>query len=484
MKNQINRKGNFILAGVAFIFCCSLVCLCACSTKTKAEKIEGWNLVWSDEFDGKTLDRTKWDYQFGTGSQYGLNGWGNDELEYYTDNNAKVEKGMLIIEARKEDKNGMKYTSSRIRTMKDDGTVLYAPTFGRIEARMKLPKGDGLWPAFWMLPATDKYGVWASSGEIDIMEAKGRLMNRVYGTVHYGQPWPGNKYSNSMYKFQDGTTAEDFHTYSLEWLPGKLRWLVDGNCYYETSSWWAMGVDDEAPFAYPAPYDVPFYILLDLAVGGTYDDYRKPSDSEVPAQMIVDYVRVYEKEGGYDYNVKRPVPPQDTAKFEKFNRGTDNDFIADKLFQTAELKGMTENTMDKNSANWYFLTLSDFHGAAIASREEGAFHISMKECGGEVHSVQLLQHLGVAKGYTYQIVFDAKASADRTISVKLGGDDDNKWAVYSSQYSPKLTSEYKTFKYRFTMENDSDAQARLEFNVGKNPADVWIKNVKVLKVEE
>ncbi|MCQ2576627.1 MAG: family 16 glycosylhydrolase [Treponema sp.] len=445
---------------------------------------DGWSLVWSDEFNGKSLDRTKWDFQLGTGSQYGLNGWGNDEIQYYTEDNISLKKGNLIIEARKENKNGLAYTSSRIRTYKDDGTILYAPLYGRIEARMLLPSGSGIWPAFWLLPATDKYGVWASSGEIDILEAKGRLTNRTYGNVHFGQPWPGNKYTGGMHKFQDEGFDEDYHVYALEWEPGSLKWFVDDDCFYETSSWWAMGLDDEEPYAYPAPFDVPFYIVLNLAVGGTFDDYRVPDAADIPAQMYVDYVRVYEKIGGYNYDVKRPVPPQDTEKFLSYDRGLGNDFIADKEFETAELTGALSNTMDKNSSNWYFLTLSDFGGSATAEREEGAFHIKIKNCGGELHSVQLIQHLGIAKGYTYQIVFDAKAASERTISVKLGGDDDNKWAVYSSQYSPKLTTEYQTFKYRFTMEDDSDPQSRLEFNIGTNPADVWIKNVKVLKVDD
>ncbi|MCQ2593003.1 MAG: family 16 glycosylhydrolase [Treponema sp.] len=472
--------GRFFFCGASLLF---LVSTLSCASAPK--KIEGWTLVWSDEFSGNKLDSTKWDYQIGTGSQYGLNGWGNDELQYYTEENVSVKKGKLVIEARAEEKNGMKYTSSRIRTYKDDGTILYAPTFGRIEARMLLPSGNGIWPAFWMLPATDKYGVWASSGEIDILEAKGRLTNRTYGNVHFGQPWPGNKYTGSMYKFpDDGSFDDGYHTYALEWEPGSLKWFVDDKCFYETSSWWAMGLDDEEPYAYPAPFDVPFYIVLNLAVGGTFDDYRKPSDYEVPAQMLVDYVRVYEKDGGYNYDVKRPVPEQDTKKFESFNRGLGNDFIADKAFDSADVVGMMNNTMDKNSANWYFLTLGDFGGKATGTKEDGAFHITMENCGGEVHSVQLIQHLGIAKGYTYQIIFDAKASENRSMAVKLGGDDDNKWAIYSSQYSPKLTTEYQTFKYRFTMEDESDSQARLEFNVGLNPADVWIKNVKVLRVED
>lgn len=459
------------------ILVASLMISCYGTGKAPATK-GNWKLVWNDEFKGSKIDESKWGFQLGTGSQYGLEGWGNNELQYYTKENASVKKGNLVIEARKETKGGMPYTSSRLRTMANDNDILFAPTFGRIEARIAVPAGNGLWPAFWMLPATDKYGVWAASGEIDIMEIKGRLPNRTYGTVHYGQAWPGQKNSGSMYKFPEDSDSTDFHVYALEWEPGVLRWFVDDEMFYETSSWYAMDAEGEE-YAYPAPFDVPFYIVLNLAVGGQFDDYRKPDDGDLPAQMLVDYVRVYEKIDGYNYDVKKPIPPRDTKAFESYKASEDGNYIQDPEFTTAEKEGAFSNNMDVTSSNWYFLNLSDFGGKASASIEDGAFHIDIDREGGEIHSVQLLQHLGIAKGYTYEISFEAKASVERQIAVKLGGDDDNKWAVYSSQYTPALTTEYKTFKYRFTMDNDSDPSARLEFNVGKNNNDVWIKNVRV-----
>lgn len=467
----------FWIAGL-FVCITFLGCVSSC-----IEEREGWNLVWNDEFSGNELDSTKWDYQSGTGAQYGLNGWGNDELQYYTEDNVSLEDGMLVIEARKEEKEGMPYTSGRIRTYKDDGTILFATTYGRVEARIKMPGGSGIWPAFWMLPASDKYGVWASSGEIDIMEVRGRLMNRSYGTYHYGQPWPGNKNAGGMYKYPGGSTAADFHVYALEWEPGVLRWYVDDELFYEASSWWAMGLDDEEPFPYPAPYDEPFYILFNLAIGGSFDEYRVPSDASLPARMYVDYVRVYDKVGGYNHDVQRPVPERDETSFGSYRRSDTGSFIIDPEFSTATQDALSSNTMDKSRGDWYVLALSEFGGKAVAAVEDGACHVSIEEAGGEVHSVQLLQHLGVAKGYTYVISFEAKAAKDRTIAVKLGGDDDNSWAVYSSQYYPQLSTEYKQFKYRFTMENESDASARLEFNMGKDTAGVWVKNVSVTAVE-
>ena len=139
---------------------------------------EGYTLIWSDEFDGDSLDNTKWSCQIGTGTSEGLTDWGNQELEYYTDReeNVRVENGELVITAIKEEERvgGKMFTSARIRTMTDEGDVLFSTKYGRVEARIKLPQGEGLWPAFWMLPVDDSiYNEWASSGEIDIMEARG-----------------------------------------------------------------------------------------------------------------------------------------------------------------------------------------------------------------------------------------------------------------------------------------------------------------------
>lgn len=294
--------------GAAAAIAAALACaLTGCSATKESTAPDGWHLVWSDEFDGKAIDRSKWDFQIGTGSQYGLVGWGNNEQQYYTEENAYIEKGNLVLEAKKEDKNGMHYTSARLRTMAQDETPLFSTTYGYIEARIKMPVASGFWPAFWMLPATDAYSTWAASGEIDIMEAKGRLPNRVYGTLHYGQPSPGNRYSGGMYKFPDGGTIGDWHTYQVQWEPGLMRWLVDGVAYYEMTQWWSMAADEAEPYPYPAPYDKPFYILLNFALGGNFDGDAQLDDSALPAKMYVDYVRVYQRDDGYPTTVERPA---------------------------------------------------------------------------------------------------------------------------------------------------------------------------------
>lgn len=465
----------------------AIISTLGCSTGTKVEAPKGYHLVWNDEFDGKTIDSTKWDFQLGTGSQYGLTDWGNNEQEYYTDQNAFLEKGNLVIEARKESKEGKNYTSSRLRTMKEGDEVLFAKTYGRVEAKIKMPKGSGVWPAFWMLPATYDYGQWPMSGEIDIMEAKGRLANRVYGTVHFGQTWPGNKYTSGMYKFPSDSDITGYHVYALEWEPGLLRWLVDDEVFYETQQWWSLGENEAEPYKYPAPFDKPFYILLNLAIGGNYDDGAMPEDYELPAKMYVDYVRVYDKDEPYATNVKKPLPQRDTTSFESFAKSENDNFIFDADMTKVQNPPLSTNTMSVTSRDWYFLTLSEYEGKAssVADKIDGKSfqHVTIDNVGNQNYSIQLIQHLPVAEGYSYKIEFDAKSSIARKIAVKLGGDDDNSWAVYSPSYYPELDQTVKHYSYVFTMDYKTDKTARLEFNLGLENPDVWIGNVSVTQID-
>ncbi|MBQ6995432.1 MAG: glycoside hydrolase family 16 protein [Lachnospiraceae bacterium] len=260
---------------------------------------EGFELVWSDEFDGDALDTTKWDYMYGNGGEYGNSGWGNNEWQYYLsrEENIRVEDGKLIIAAVKED-SAMPYTSARIRTITNRGETLFATTYGRVEARIKMPVGEGIWPAFWMLPVDDSiYGKWAASGEIDIMEAKGRLPQQFSGAAHFGGTWPNNTYETQEYVFPNGTDITDYHLYSVEWEPGEIRWYVDNECFFTLDNWFskdAAGTMHEAP----APFDVPFYIILNMAVGGNFDPEADVDKTEFPVEMEVDFVRVYHKEEG------------------------------------------------------------------------------------------------------------------------------------------------------------------------------------------
>lgn len=264
---------------------CSAGVIAAVGLMTSASALAAnYELVWSDEFNGTSLDESRWSYQIGDGCDIGLCGWGNNERQYYQADNVTVANGLMTIEAREERNKGSAYTSARIRSIfKGDFT------YGRIEARMKLPGGQGIWPAFWMLPTDETYGGWAASGEIDIMEAINLGAsggNEVHGTLHYGGSWPDNVYSGAPYT--PGTSVMDnFHTYAVEWEPGEIRWYVDGLLYQTQTDWYSTNG------AYPAPFDQDFHILLNVAVGGEWPG-DPDSTTVFPVTMQVDYVRVYQ----------------------------------------------------------------------------------------------------------------------------------------------------------------------------------------------
>lgn len=243
-----------------------------------------WELVWSDEFDGDSLDAGKWSYMTGTGSDYGLEGWGNNELQYYRPENVTVADGMLSIAAIKENYGGMKYTSGRIRTKRKGDWVN-----GRFEFRAKMPVGQGLWAAIWMLSTSDSYGGWAASGEIDIMEYLGHETKKVHGTLHFGRVWPYNEYKGTSYNTYDKSFSEDFHEFILKWEVGSMKWYVDGVLYQTLGEgdWYTQGKD------FPAPFDRQFHLLLNLAVGGNWPGSPDGS-TNFPQEMVIDYVRVYQ----------------------------------------------------------------------------------------------------------------------------------------------------------------------------------------------
>jgi beta-glucanase (GH16 family) len=274
-----------------------------------------WKLVWHDEFDGKEIDGTKWEFDIGNGfyaadGKTWIGGWGNGELQYYTrePKNAFVKDGMLHIRAVKESYKGLGYTSARMKTRQQDGRSLFATRYGKIEFRAKLPTGKGIWPALWMLPQDEKYGGWAASGEIDVLEARGQEPTKVLGTLHFGSRWPANTQLSKDYVLPAKGTIADFHVYGLEWEPGEICWSVDGTIYSTQSFWWSSSKTEQNRGAkparesdlnpWPAPFDQPFYIIINVAVGGQFLG-NPDRTTAFPAEMVVDYVRVYDKVGGY-----------------------------------------------------------------------------------------------------------------------------------------------------------------------------------------
>lgn len=263
--------------------------------------IEGMNLIWQDEFNGTTLDLSKWNYETGyyLNDDPGTWGWGNAELQHYTNTsqNIFVHDGKLNIRALNDRKSFpqdpnryAQYSSGKINT-KDKLSLKY----GRVDFRAKLPTGDGVWPALWMLPQHSVYGTWAASGEIDVMEARGRLPGSTSGTVHFGGQWPMNQSAGGEYHFPEGQTfANDYHVYSVVWEEDNIKWYVDGKFFYKVTNeqWYSAA----APNNPNAPFDEPFYLIMNLAIGGNFDGGRTPNASDIPATMQVDYVRVYKEQ--------------------------------------------------------------------------------------------------------------------------------------------------------------------------------------------
>ena len=248
----------------------------------------GWTFVWSDEFsgaDGSAPDSSKWTYD--TGGK----GWGNSELECYTNRlrNAQIKGGNLVITAQKEnftysDGVASNYTSARLKTQ-----GLFSQAYGRFEARIKIPAGQGMWPAFWMLGNDISTVGWPKCGEIDIMENIGKEPGTVHGSLHGPGTTSRTSDATSIFSLPAGQNfADDFHLYAVEWEPGTVRFYVDSNLYatFTQSQWPAGGT---------WVFDHPFFVILNVAVGGNWPG-SPDSTTVFPQQMLVDYVRVYTKQ--------------------------------------------------------------------------------------------------------------------------------------------------------------------------------------------
>lgn len=307
---------TYWIVGLFFCFS-SLVVQDSWGQETVADR---WKLVWSDEFNGTEIDTTKWDFDLQDGfydyvGNMWISGWGNSELQYYTNHprNVRVDGGNLVIRALKESFGGKGYTSARVKSRARDGSELFAKKYGRFEFRAKLPTGQGVWPALWLMPQADAYGSWAASGEIDVLEAKGQEPDRIHGTIHYGARWPHNRQSTKLFMLPEGDRIDQYHVYAVEWEPGEIRWYFDDTLYAKQTFWWShsategeqgvlpLNADDVNPW--PAPFDQPFYVIMNVAVGGQFAGNPLP-DTPFPAEMLVDYVRVYESISGATDEIK------------------------------------------------------------------------------------------------------------------------------------------------------------------------------------
>ncbi|WP_299050466.1 glycoside hydrolase family 16 protein [uncultured Polaribacter sp.] len=283
MKNIFNYK----IYIKTFIFA-SVLILVSCETDTTQTVTTLNNLIWQDEFDvNGAVDTTKWAFDIGDGSEQGIPGWGNNELQYYTNRpeNIIVEDGALVITANQEAFMGSSYTSARINTR-----GLFEQQHGRFEARIQLPTGKGIWPAFWLL-GDDEGGMlqWPQIGEIDIMEYLGNQPTIVFGTVH-GPGYSGGESISKEYQLQNDRFDNGFHVFGIEWSPNRINYYVDGDLYQSITP---ETVEDETNGQGEWVFNRPFYIILNVAVGGNLPG--SPNDETLfPQKMLVDYVRVYQ----------------------------------------------------------------------------------------------------------------------------------------------------------------------------------------------
>ena len=418
--------------------------------------LDGYNLLWSDEFTGGVLDESKWNYEPHEP------GWTNEELQEYTTStdNVFLRDGKLVIKAIKSDKNGKDYYTSGKVTGQNKTDFSY----GKVVVSAKVPEGQGLWPAIWMMPKDEShYGQWPKCGEIDIMEVLGNDVSTAYGTLHFGEP---HGEIQGTWGLTGQTYADSFHEYSVEWEPGEIRWYIDGNLYNTANDWFtAVQGEDEKP--YPAPFDQPFFVQMNLAVGGTWPGNPDATTDFDKAEFEVDYVRVYQKPE-YDMNVKKPE--------KKFREALeDGNFIFNGDFSEAE--DLTDDV------NWKFLLFNGGEGAAEI--KDNMIVITSEAEGTEEYSVQLVQpELPMIKGKKYHVTFDAYADEERDIAVCVSAPSAG-WIRYLQDTKLTLTTEKQSFTYDFEMKDKDDNNGRLEFNMGKrgSTATVYISNVRVEEIQ-
>ncbi len=426
-------------------------------TKTETPELEGYNLLWSDEFDGDTLNEENWNRELRDP------GWTNNELQEYTasEENIFVRDGKLVLKAVKTEKDGKEYYTSGKVNSQNKRDFMY----GKVVVSAKVPEGQGLWPAIWMMPQDEQYyGQWPKCGEIDIMEVLGNQVDVAYGTLHYGEP---HAEQQGTVQLTDGSTfASEFHEYSVEWEPGEFRYYIDGEHYLTINDWFtAVQGEDEKP--YPAPFNQPFFVQMNLAVGGNWPGNPDETTDFDNAEFEIDYVRVYQKDA-YDTNVKKPE--------KNYREPTaDGNLIYNGDFKDAE-------PLD-DETNWFFLLFQNGEGAAEIKDET---LIITSEAEGDVdYSVQLVQpELPMIKGKKYRLTFDARADEVRDIVVCVSAPTAG-WIRYLPDTTQTISTEWETYTFEFEMKEKSDNNGRLEYNLGHrgSTATFYLKNVRIEEIE-
>jgi len=447
MKSIFGKSVAFA-AFFAFLSCANI------SAQNQTLSYEDYSLKWQDEFDGSELNRKDWNVELHQ------RGWVNNEMQEYVDSaeNIQVKDGKLIL--RPVTKNAKKnlYTSGRVNTQgKHDFK------YGIFECRAKFPAGKGFLPAFWMMPTEESfYGQWPRCGEIDIAEVLGHDTSTVFGTIHYGNP-----HHESQGKSNLGKTAfsDDFHNFACEWEPGRISWYVDGKLYHTENDWFTKS-DGQKARPYPAPFNQPFYIILNLAVGGNWPGSPEKNATYIDgATFEIDYVRVYQK-ASYNENVSKPQKVLNLKKAD-----SSGNFVTNGNFSAKENLG--------DDKDWQFLTAVGGDGSA--SIENSEIRIATKKAGSEEYSIQLVQaKMPLLQNGKYRLSFKARAAKNRTMKVGVSAPTRN-WKRYLKDTSVSLTPTMKEYSFEFTMRDETDDAARIEFNMGKmgSTADIFITDVRL-----
>lgn len=463
-----------------------------------------WNLVWEDEFTGSTLDNQKWT------AQTGGNGWGNNELQHYTSRvqNIVVSNGTLKIIALAENYGGNSYTSARLRSLnKGDWS------YGKFEARIKLPVAQGMWPAFWMLPSQSVYGTWPQSGEMDIMELVGTTPARVYGTIHTvqnGSTTQNYSYGN-QYNLASGNFSNAFHDFRLEWSPNLLKWHVDGVLYSTATPANLAGN--------PWRFDKDFHLLLNLAVGGTWPG--SPNASTIfPQTMEVEYVKVYQQLQDFVLKGKSTVEPlalgeiytvpnvagaiytwtvptgasivsgQGTAQI-TVNFGTTSGNVSCAISTTCgnaspqKAVTVTANLLanpsfENDLNNWntnYYNGGSATPSTSVSASAPDSTHIACIQVGSlgvDPWNVQFSQtNLPLVANQSYTLSFSAKAASNnQPISVAVI--NASTFNVYFGQ-SISLGTNWQNYTYQFTP--SVSATAQVNFDLGYQTGNICLDKV-------
>lgn len=433
-------------------------------TKTEEDEnlVEDWQLVWSDEFNDPSINMDNWTFEIGNGAEKGIPGWGNGELEYYTDSadNAFIEDGSLVIRALEEEKNftvdgvdyTTDYTSSRMVT---EGKV--TTSYSRIEGNIQVPSGQGIWAAFWMLGTDIGEVGWPYCGEIDILEYIGSNVNEIHGTVH-GPVSAGPGINGHIDQGID--LSQDYHVYAIEWDEDEVEFYIDDILYHIVNK-------DEVALEYGPDewvYDHDHYLILNLAVGGNWPG--APDETTIfPKQMKVDYIRIYE-----DVN----------------EASIDGEEIIDTIYElpqvTPGIDGFVNGTFDENTEGWTSYYHYDAVGSFAAIGGEGVFNL--ENDGSEDYSAHIYQGpflFDASKIYT--LTFDARADVNRDLLVVI---DNIGYYRFVNEIVP-LTNTMTTFTIEVSGIGEEATIKFLSGELGNNievPNHVYLDNISIQEKDE